>query len=371
MRCPSILAVLVVLLCTPAAGFAQSGGEAPPPETPETVEADETKPAQASSRAARQNRFASGKLETTARDRDFGRRSAQPSDQFSSEDLGLAPVDRRQQISSMADRNVLAPMAQTAPEGTVSYSNYNFLGNLLTYGVNDKLAVTAGMVLPLDGGDFITTVSGKYKLHESRNWIVSVLPFGAVANGTQQLDTYQFGVGSGLLADFHLSDTVVLAGGAYGFATLAAGYDQYSADCTRSEFNSESCEVQTTQLALPAGGHWIGATLGANWYVTEAFSINLEYILGGSWGTFFGVENTSDRNDLEARRARFESPEFSSGFPHGQGPTISLGGTWSNGATALQFATVFLRRQDDENTLVVDESQEFTALPMLSAAFNF
>ncbi|QDG52617.1 hypothetical protein FIV42_18300 [Persicimonas caeni] len=313
----------------------------------------------------------SGKLATTPRDPDFGRRGAASADQFYTENLGLAPVDQRRKISAVADRNVLVPMAQTVSEGTLSYSNYNFLGNLITYGASDRLAVTAGVVLPAGDGDLITSVSGKYKLHESRNWIVSVLPFGVAANGSMNLDTYQYGLGSGVLADFHASDTVVLSGGLLGFATLFAGYDRYGDDCTRSEFQAESCPVETVDLTLPAGGHWIAATLGANWFVSDRFSVNLEYILGGSWGTFFGVEDNSEWNDLESRRARFEDPEFDSSFPHGQGPTISLGGTWSNGSSALQFALVFIRRQDDQNTLVIDESREFTPVPMLSGAFNF
>lgn len=370
---------LLMVLCAPAVASAQSDGEAPAPETPDVVEAGDAPEAKRAGESkadttpdgVRPNPFVTGKLETTPTDPNFGRRAAASSDMFFQDDHALARVDRRRELSSMSDRNVLAPMAQTVGEGTISYSNYNFLGNLLTYGVNDKLAVTGGVIIPTGDGDLITSVSGKYKLHESRNWIVSVLPFGVAANGTMNLDTYQYGLGSGLLADFHVSDTVVLSGGLLGFATLFAGYDRYSDDCTRSEFQSENCPVDTVSKTLPAGGHWIAATLGTNWFVTDSFSVNFEYILGGSWGTFFGVEDNSEWNDLESRRARFENPEFDSGFPHGQGPTISLGGTWSNGTSALQFALVFVRRQDDLNTLVVDESQEFTPVPMLSGAFNF
>jgi hypothetical protein len=387
MRFIKILVLLVALpvLAIPATVLAQANPEQPaqaepakptpePPATPESVTPESSE--QGSDGAAQnksevQSKFVNGTLDTLPRDPNYGQRSAGTDQRFQTAEASLAAVDRRRQITSMPDRNILAPMAQTPAEGTVSYSNFNILGNYLTYAPTDKLAVTAGMVIPSSDADFITSVSGKYKLYESRDWMVSVLPFGAYSNGNMDVDTYQFGLGSGLLADFYVTDTIIVTGGALGFATLAAGYDRYSDDCTRSEFGDNNCAVETTGLTLPAGGHWMAATLGANWYITQSFAFNLEYILGGSWGTFFGVEDGPEGNDLASRRDRFEDPEFAAGIPHGYGSTLSMAGTWSNGTAGLQLAVMLVGNRDNPNTLVIDESQSISTLPMLSGAFNF
>jgi hypothetical protein len=357
------MALTVPVLAVPATALAQPQ----PSEPPATEQASENGSAEASTH----NTFVKGKLDTLPRDERFGQRSSSLDDRFSSPDAGLAAVDRRRQITTLADRNILVPMAQTPAAGTVSYSNFNILGNYLTYAPTDKLALTAGMVIPGADGDFVTSLSGKYKLYESRDWHVSVLPFGAYSNGVMKVDTYQFGLGAGLLSDFYVTDSIVLTGGALGFATLAAGYDSYSDNCTRSEFIGENCAVETTGVTLPSGGHWIAATLGANWFLTEQFALNIEYILAGSWGTFFGVEDTSEGNDLDARRDRFENPEFAGGLPHGTGPLFSVAGTWSNGTMGLQLALVMKRSSDDPDTFVTDESQEYSPLPMLSGAVHF
>lgn len=364
---PAMILALLVAFTTPAlvvsaTSLAQAEPAAPVPQKPSTKERSE-EPAH--------GEFVKGTLKTRPRDANFGQRAARVDERFRSERADLAAVDRRRQISSMADRNILAPMAQTPAEGTLSYSNYNILGNYLTYAPSDEFAMTAGMIIPSAEGDFFTSVSGKYKLYESRDWLVSVLPFGAYANGVMEVDSYQFGLGTGLLADLNVTDSIVLTGGALGFATLAAGYERFSDDCTRAEFGQQRCTVETTNIGLPAGGHWVAATLGASWFLTDSFALNFEYILGGSWGTFFGVEDDASTNDLDARRDRFERPDFASGFPHRQGPTFSTAGTWSNGSVGLQFALVLIRRGDNPDTFVTDESQEHHAFPMFSGAFHF
>lgn len=371
----STLALLAILVLPGAAWAQQDGASAPAPDTPEAVEqaeqAEQTNSPEKADASAPSNPYVAGKLQTVERDRFFAKRAPSAAERFQSADADLALVDRRRAISPMADRNILAPMAQTPAEGTVSYSNLNIFANFLTYGASDDLALTAGMVIPTSDGDFIMSLSAKYKLYESRNIIVSVLPFWAMDQGTQTLDTYQMGLGTGVFADFHVADSLVLGAGVAGFATLYAGYEKYGSDCTRSAFRAEDCPVEDVTMTVPAGGHWLAGTLGANWLLSESFSVSAEYILGGVWGTFLGVEDLPNGNDLAARRDRFENPDFASGFPHGQGPTFSLAGAWTNGTSGLQLAVVLIRQQDDPDTVVVDESGRYQPLPVLSGVVNF
>ncbi|MFP4598994.1 MAG: hypothetical protein ACLFVJ_12125 [Persicimonas sp.] len=320
--------------------------------------------------------FTAGELKTHPRDTDFGQREPHRKERFVYDDAHLGAVDRRRQLSPVSDRNILAPLAQTPAEGTVSYGNYNIAGSVLTYAASDQLAVTAGALLPLGNEDFLGSVSAKYKFYETRDLIVSVLPFGAYANGAQRLDTSHTGLGAGLLADLHLSDSIVVGAGVSGFAALYGTYERNSTDCTRSEFRNDGCEIVSDGEALPAGGHWMAATLGTVWYVADSLAFNVEFIHGLSWGSFLGVEDdaTSDDTDgdLEAAgRARLQDPEFATGLPNGGGPVISLGATWSGERSAVQFAMVFLREPDNPDTQVLDESRSFNGVPMLSGSFNF
>ncbi len=348
----------------PAPAWAQSDEEASPPSEPDDDGAPPDSP------------FTVGELKTHPRDTHFGQREPHINERFVYDDAHLSAVDRRRQISPASDRNILAPLAQTPKKGTISYGNYNILGNVLTYAPSDELAVTAGTMLPLGDENFLGSLSAKYKFYETRDLIVSVLPFGAYTDGVQRLDTSHAGLGAGLLADYHLSDSIVVGAGVSGFAALYGAYERNSTDCTRTEFRNDGCEVVSEGEALPAGGHWMAATLGTVWYVVDTFALNVEFVHGLSWGSFLGIEDDGTQDDMDeafeaAGRDRLQDPEFATGLPNGGGPVFSVGATWASERSAVQFAMVFMREADNPETQVLDESRKFQGLPMLSGSFNF
>ncbi len=359
-----MVALLLVVLA-PAVAMAEPGG------APDEKGADQaTDTTRSSDAQAVPNSFVSGSLRTVEPDQDFGQRAPAASERFAGPQLSAAPVDRRRDINPMSDRNILAPMALTPPAGTVSFTNVDILGNYLTYAPTDRLAVTAGAVVPLSRGDFVGSLSVKYTVYKSSDLIVSVLPFGAGDRGTRATDTYQWGVGAGVFADVPVVDTVVLSAGAAGYLPIDAGYDRYA--CSGGgDVVDVPCATDTTSTPVSTGGRWFAGTLGARWYLLDNFALSGELIMGGSWGTFLGIGDVG--NDVETLRDRIENPDFAFGVPHGQGPIVSVSGTWagSKGRTALQFALVLLHHQDDPQTLVTDESQRLLLLPMLSATLNF
>lgn len=368
-----VTAFALTATCLPAPAWAQSDKAAsPPPETDEEKAGAEL----FDDGAPPASPFTVGELKTHPRDTQFGQRKPRINERFVYDDTHLGAVDRRRQLSPASDRNILAPLAQTPEKGTVSYGNYNIIGNVLTYAPSDELAVTAGTMLPLGDENFVGSLSAKYKFYESRDLIVSVLPFGAYVNGVERLDTSHAGLGAGLLADYHLSDSIVIGAGVSGFAALYGAYDRNSTDCTRSEFRTDGCEVVSDGEALPAGGHWMAATLGTVWYVVDSLALNVEFVHGFSWGSFLGVEDDGNQDDMEeafeaAGRERLQDPEFATGLPNGGGPVFSVGATWSNDRAALQFAMVFMREADNPETQILDESRKFQGFPILSGSFNF
>jgi hypothetical protein len=363
---------LIILLAVawPAAAVAQS----PEPESPESVEEAES---DEDSAPKTTSPYVSGELQATPKDGLYGDQPPTEDNVFPESLTPTAPVDEPMKRTSMGDKNIIVPSAATPDQGTWVLTTHNLLVNHVSYGLEDDIEMTLGFRIPTARADWISTFSTKFKLADTRNYALSIQPFAAYSNGIRTLDTSQFGLGSGILFDWKVHETVVVHFGGYGYANMVYSYNERdTSGCgTRSEFGPDCIEVTSQTEAFPAGGHWISGSTGVTWFVGDDFSVHAEFLLGGVAGTFFGVEDNAEEQNQEVPepvdRSPFEDPTFKPGFPHGSGPTWSLGVGYSIGDVALQADFVMFRNIDDPSTVVVDESQEIRLLPVAALSYAF
>jgi hypothetical protein len=125
-----------------------------------------------------------------------------------------APPPSPSSVDPNLDRGFLLPTAMTQPEGTLTYNNYELLLHGFTYGISDRLQVSATVLSPIvKEMPFLGTVSLKAKvasvgrlhlsLQGSAGWIHE---FDSTSFDEEDAVGDAFVVGAGALASLCLSD---------------------------------------------------------------------------------------------------------------------------------------------------------------------
>ena len=132
------------------------------------------------------------------------------------------------------DRGFLQPTALTQPAGSLTYNNYELLLHGLTYGITDRVQVSATVLAPL----------------------VSQMPFVGVASVKWQfLSTARLHLalqGSGTMLHVSLTESDAPTGTASGNAFLV-GAGAFASYCLRADCSSLASLSATYQLALDGG----------------------------------------------------------------------------------------------------------------------
>lgn len=133
------------------------------------------------------------------------------------------------------DRGFLQPTALTQPAGSLTYNNYELLLHGLTYGITDRVQVSATVLAPL----------------------VSQMPFVGVASVKWQfLSTARLHLalqGSGTMLHVSVTESDSLSGTASDNAFLV-GAGAFASYCLREDCSSLASLTATYQLALDGGG---------------------------------------------------------------------------------------------------------------------
>lgn len=152
----------------------------------------------------------------------------------------------------MADHAILLPTAFTPKQFSVSFTTTNLLLNTLSFSPTDDLQVSGSAVIPTDLTDFMLNGSVKFRLKTDPNYIVSAQPFFSYQAGHEQLDVANFGIGGGVLADFYITDRLIISTGSFVFLNMVNIGDQLNYDeCqTHNDFVDGGCINTDSQVSF-------------------------------------------------------------------------------------------------------------------------
>ncbi len=238
-----------------------------------------------------------------------------------------AQVDRRDEIDAMADHAILLPTAFTPKQFSTSFTTTNILLNTLSFSPTDDLQISASAVLPTGVSDFMLNGSVKFRLKTDPNYIISAQPFFSYQSGQEQLDVANFGIGGGLLADFYITDRLVISTGSHLFLNVVNIQDQLNYDdCqTHNDFVQGDCINTDSQVGFPSGGHWMSLQASLLYYIYDSFSLRLEAISGLTVGSFLGTEYLDGRDGFTTKTDNFNDPSIGVGVPRNSIITLGAG----------------------------------------------
>lgn len=312
----SLLLILVLGLGPIGAAHAQDA-EPPPPTPP--LEAPRTMPA----------------------DLGFGEQELSKFWEFPDPDRHRARVDQRDEIDASSDRTILWPTAHTPHKHTLAVSNHMLVLTQLSYSPTDDAQITASLVVPGDDAATHVALSTKFTVSESDNHVFSIQPFGQYHRGKGTLVNSDMGLGVAALVDLMSTNNLVLTFGAVAYGTIVATSQEFTYDnCqSRSDFIDGSCaDTNSSTSALPASGHFLGAQVGATWYIFNSWSLRAEFMTGVAAGSVLGSEWLTRREAPNAESERLASGRAEVGLPYDTDATLGLGLQWSNGLFAIQFS---------------------------------
>lgn len=267
-------------------------------------------------------------------------------------------VERRDENDAAAGRVLLFPSAHTAHKGSLTVSTFMFSMNQLGYSFTDELQVAATVVLPvLLTADETPTValSGKLRVHEGPNHLVSVSAFGQGNVGSGLTPAHNYGVGGAVLVDLMSSNSLVTTLGATGYLNLVRNANPLIGVCeSRSEYLGGECTADPipASTVFPAEGHFVALHAGLTWYFADHWSVRGEAVSGFSSGASFNLD----------RVLGLDANGFGPGFPGGSELTVGVGLQWATHRLAVQLASYFITRLD----VTARESPVLT-VPMLNA----
>lgn len=284
------------------------------------------------------------------------------------ENTNQAQVDRRALIDAMADHNILSPNAFTPKKFSFSWTNTNFFLNTFSFSIHDEIQLSTTINIPSDSTDFLWNGSVKYRLIDDANYIVSVQPFVSYQAGHEQVDIANLGFGGGVLADFYITDRMVISTGSHLFLNTLMFTDSFSYDScqTHRDYLEGTCVQTTNNTSFPGGGHWLSVNAAMIYYIYDQLSLRLEAISGLTYGSFLGTEYLDARDGFSEKKDNFNSPSFEFGIPKSSAITLGAGMGWSKRNFGLQ-ASAYLVRGKQKNAI----ESEWFFVPVLSLSLGF
>lgn len=270
---------------------------------------------------------------------------------------GRAPVDRRQQYDVLATQGVILPNAYV-PEADwgVLLRDHMLLGLQVsawfkgfmltgTYAASPRIIFDERMTL-----DDYSALTLTYNLWRSYDVRVSASVGYLGRQGESTLDSKEQGLSLNVVADFNLSDTMVLTTGLQVFLPSSREYDAWDvSQCrTRAEYLRRECwQLTSKRQSWPDAGRFGLLYLQWMWFAPEELILKLELVTGLVQGTTFDLEGAFYGNEtLMVQQQRYESADVSIGPLHGFPLTIHLamGKTW--GALGAQLGLLVLPPDD-------------------------
>ncbi len=263
----------------------------------------------------------------------------------------LPMVDRRHEVDPMTGQSILWPTAYTAKAGTATYTNFFFVGNSLNYAITDGFTLGASFVLPSLGASH-SQLTGRVRVNDGPNHIVTLIPvLHYQSEGeTDNVTTSAWSTGAGVVADFYITNRLILGAGAHAHLTLAASTATVaSAECVdRDSFLNGGCsDVQRDWRSFPSGGHWFALAGHAIYYIEDWLNVRGELFTGAVAGTFLGAEYIYGRETLAQRSARYEDGELALGIPYDSGVTLGLGTGLTVGPVGVQLSGYMYYWEDE------------------------
>lgn len=283
----------------------------------------------------------------------------------------LAPVDRRSEIDAASHRTILTAAALTPPPRTVQYSNFMLALHQLSFSPTDDLQLSATGKWGTPRSQPQVGLAAKIRLVSALDTAFSIQPFTFYRSATDpmDLDTSDFGLGLAALFDFFVTNRLAVTAGLTAYGTLWYGREEWNTDAceSRADFLAGQCrDLRTVGQALPPGGHFLTAHVGATYYIYDQWALKGELLSGVVAGSLLASEFVVAAPDTFSDRARFEEGEIGVGVPNGALISAGLGLQWSNGLVAVQFSGYVYPA---EPLNVPDHGVLFT--PMLNGAVAF
>lgn len=275
-------------------------------------------------------------LKTLPYDQGFGQQEVIVRE-FPSPDSWVPLPDKRGRIDAAADRVMLVPSAFTPERGTLAYTNTLLLGNEVSYAFTDDVQVAMMAILPTDEVGSRLQLSSKINVFESRTVAVSLQPHLGYHSEDFERTLQTAGLGLGLLADFYVTDNLVISASAFAYGTFWAQHQVENLDgCfARSEY-PDCLVLDDIQTTWPAGGHHLLASAGLTYFFSDSWSLRTEIIAGGAAGTFMGLDYHRDLN-AEQRIQRYTEGDWKGGIPYDATTALGLAIAYSNGGWSGMF----------------------------------
>lgn len=316
---------------------------------------------------------------TIVADPGFGDNKLVSRDYFRAES-NLAQVDKRGEIDAMADHAILLPTAFTPKQFSTSFTTTNLLLNTFSFSPTDNLQLSASAVIPTQITDFMLNGSVKFRLKTDPNYIISAQPFFSYQAGQEQLDVANFGAGGGLLADFYITDRLVISTGSFVFLNMVNIVDQlnYDACQTHSDFVDGNCINTDSQVSFPSGGHWMSLQASLLYYIYDSFSLRLEAISGLTLGSFLGTEYFDGRDGFTTKTNYFEDPSVGIGVPRNSIITLGAGIGWARKNFGFKASAYLWRGEIEQSNQIIfggtepsARSQSWVLTPSVSLTVKF
>ncbi len=316
---------------------------------------------------------------TIAADPGYGKNSVRRYDYFRAESND-APVDSRDAIDAMADHAILLPTAFTPKKLSTSFTTTNILLNTFSFSPTNDFQISASTLLPTGFTDFLFNGSVKFRIKTDPNYIISAHPFFSYQSGQDELDIANLGLGAGLLADFYISDRLIISTGSFLFLNTLNILDQQNHDAcqSHSDFVQGDCINTDTQKSLPSGGHWLSLQASLIYYLHDSFSLRFEAITGLTYGSFLGTEYLDGRDSFSTKVDYFENPALGFGVPKNSIITLGAGTSWSKKNFGIKAAAYLWRGEVETTTLTIadtetiqEKSYSWVLTPTISLTLRF
>lgn len=270
---------------------------------------------------------------------------------------GRAPVDRRQQYDVLATQGVILPNAYV-PESDWGVllrdhmllglqASAWFKGLMLTGTYAFSPSVIFDEPLTLDDYSSLTLTYNFWRSYDVR---VSASAGYLGRKGRTSYDSEEQGLSLNLVADFNLSDTMVLTTGVQGFLPSSRQYYgwDFSGCQTRSDYLIRDCwRLTNNRQSWPAAGRFGLLYLQWMWFAPQELILKLELVTGLVQGTALNLEGAVyGRDNILVQQRRYESSDVTLGPLHGFPLTVHLamGKTW--GSFGAQLGLLMLPADD-------------------------
>lgn len=313
--------------------------------------------AQGSTQAEREGGEAPGTkvIQTRAPDTNYSRVTTTTVAPIPGMALDRPPVDRRDEVETLAIQGALFPTAHIPKDRRFIYRNHLIFGNEFSARVLDDLmldvlTVTSPGNLGWDmGGDIDRRLAlqARYRVFASQDLSVAVQGGIQHQKGLYNLDTSVLSTHLSGQLDYKVSDLVVLGVGVLGNLPLQLKYTtEDTSRCTnRGDFVEGSCiDYIEENEALPSGGQFLMGWLGLTIYTRSPVYLKAEAFSALRRGTIWGLEGSLYNDEaIDTELARYGAMSFAGGPVPGSpfGLTVSTGYTF-NEHVSMQVTLIML-----------------------------